>query len=409
MSPTAPGRRPPTPARALIVDPQVITALRSSLGDLATTVVAAIADGIPAYAGQGPLREADIETAVQLALGGFLTMASRAPGDLRPRPAARDTAYGLGRGEARSGRSVESLLAAYRIGARVSWEELSGVLVRLGVEARVVARFAALVFSYIDDLSAASAAGHADELSSADRVLERQLERLALELLRGASLETLEGRAERAQWSVPTTLTAVLVAEDDYSAVRSVLDPRCLALAEDLPDTPDGEVVAFLVPDVLDPARRRRLARSLEGHRAVLGPARPWALTASSYRRALRGWGLAALARPILGTTRRSTVYDTDAHLADMVLTADPEAFADLRAAALAPLDGLTPASRSKLEATLRLWLLHQGRREAIAEGLVVHPQTVRYRMGQLRELYGDRLDDPDTLLDLTLALGVQG
>jgi hypothetical protein len=30
----------------------------------------------------------------------------------------------------------------------------------------------------------------------------------------------------------------------------------------------------------------------------------------------------------------------------------------------------------------------------------------VRYRMGQLRELYGDRLDDPETVLELTLALG---
>ena len=35
-----------------------------------------------------------------------------------------------------------------------------------------------------------------------------------------------------------------------------------------------------------------------------------------------------------------------------------------------------------------------------------MHPQTVRYRMGQLRDLYGDKLDDPDTVLALTLALG---
>ncbi|MBJ7358550.1 MAG: helix-turn-helix domain-containing protein, partial [Nocardioides sp.] len=34
-----------------------------------------------------------------------------------------------------------------------------------------------------------------------------------------------------------------------------------------------------------------------------------------------------------------------------------------------------------------------------------VHPQTVRYRMGQLRELYGDRLDDPDAVLELLIAL----
>ena len=46
-----------------------------------------------------------------------------------------------------------------------------------------------------------------------------------------------------------------------------------------------------------------------------------------------------------------------------------------------------------------------KGRRDDVAAALFVHPQTVRYRMGQLRELYGDRLDDPDTVRDLTLAL----
>ena len=44
-------------------------------------------------------------------------------------------------------------------------------------------------------------------------------------------------------------------------------------------------------------------------------------------------------------------------------------------------------------------------RRDDVAAALFVHPQTVRYRMGQLRELYGDRLDDPATIRDLTLAL----
>jgi hypothetical protein len=32
----------------------------------------------------------------------------------------------------------------------------------------------------------------------------------------------------------------------------------------------------------------------------------------------------------------------------------------------------------------------------------------VRYRMGQLRGLYGDRLDDPQTVLALTIALGAR-
>src|SRR5690606_13743029 len=96
---------------------------------------------------------------------------------------------------------------------------------------------------------------------------------------------------------------------------------------------------------------------------------------------------------------------DTEEHLARLVVGADPEALHDLRTQVLAPLDGLSATTREKLTETLRAWLLHQGRREAVAEALFVHPQTVRYRMGQLREAYGDRLDDPDFVRDAVVAL----
>jgi len=36
-----------------------------------------------------------------------------------------------------------------------------------------------------------------------------------------------------------------------------------------------------------------------------------------------------------------------------------------------------------------------------------VHPQTVRYRMTQIRELFGERLNDPTTVMELTVALSV--
>ena len=65
----------------------------------------------------------------------------------------------------------------------------------------------------------------------------------------------------------------------------------------------------------------------------------------------------------------------------------------------------LRPATSQRLAATLRSWLLHQGRRDAVAADLHVHAQTVRYRMSQVRELYGNRLDDPRTVLELVLAL----
>ena len=77
----------------------------------------------------------------------------------------------------------------------------------------------------------------------------------------------------------------------------------------------------------------------------------------------------------------------------------------DIAATALAPLADETPASRERLIETLAAWLRHRDRLGAAAAALHVHPQTVRYRMGRLRELYGDRLDDPDTRFELELAL----
>ena len=42
------------------------------------------------------------------------------------------------------------------------------------------------------------------------------------------------------------------------------------------------------------------------------------------------------------------------------------------------------------------MWLAEQGRLGQVAERLGMHPQTVRYRLGRLRELFGDALEDPD-------------
>ena len=41
------------------------------------------------------------------------------------------------------------------------------------------------------------------------------------------------------------------------------------------------------------------------------------------------------------------------------------------------------------------------------AAALHVHPQTVRYRLAGLRELFGGALDDPDARLELAIALRV--
>ena len=375
--------------------------MRAELPSVAQHAVAAIVEEVPSYALARSFMVDTIEAAVRTALGGFFTLAARSHDPSTPLRPAQDASYELGRGEARSGRSLDALLAAYRVGARVSWRELSTVAVATGLDAHLMAQFAELVFAYIDELSAASVAGHADELASSERLQRQHRDRLALELLRGASPELLQRRADRARWEPPTTLTVLLTTDADLHRVRGQADGRSLVLGEDLPDVAgDEDVVALVVPD-LSPGARRALVRALATRQVVLGPARPWLQAPASYQRALR-------ARRLLDRREDGdrAAYDTEDHLADLVLAADPEARADLRSRALAPLEDLTPAAREKLEETLRLWLLHRGRREAVAEALFVHPQTVRYRVGQLRDLYGDDLDDPEVVRDLVVALG---
>jgi DNA-binding PucR family transcriptional regulator len=176
------------------------------------------------------------------------------------------------------------------------------------------------------------------------------------------------------------------------------LDGRTLRRSEELPELDAAvDLVVLLVPDA-EGRSRPALLRSLDGRDAVVGPARSWAEASASYARARRALELGL-------TPDDSAPLDTDRCLADLVLRADGDALADLRARVLAPLDDLTAGAREKLVETLRSWLLHHGRREQVAAELFVHPQTVRYRMGQLRELYGKRLEDPRTVLELTIAL----
>jgi hypothetical protein len=369
-------------AAELALNETTVTVLRSALRSTADEVVEAIIDEVPSYANALSGRMGGtIRRAVRTALGHYLDLAggTTTGGD------ASEAAYELGRGEVRDGRSMDALLSAYRVGARVAWRGLAAGAVSAGLSAEVVAKFAELTFAYIDELSAASAAGHADELAVRGRARERQLEQLARELLRGASEDALVAAAERADWAPPGSLTVVLLPVTQAGPALRLLDPGTLVL-DDLPDA----TAALFVPD----ADRTHLLRQLTGRDAVVGPARPWARASTSYARAVRARALSP------------DIHDTEEYLVDLVLTADQDAYADLRARALAPLRDLKPNAARRLEETLRAWLLHHGQRERVAEVLFVHPQTVRYRMGQLRDLFPD-LGSPHRILELTLALAI--
>ncbi len=372
----------------------MVKRLRAELPKASEAAVAAIVAEVPSYrrAFAGPMGET-ISQAVEVALGGFLSDLDASGGEANA--LAVNGAYDLGRGEARSGRSMDALLAAYRVGARISWQAMSSAAVEADLDAQRVAVFADLVFAYIDQLSASSVAGHSDELQTTGRVRERLQERVARLLVSGATPETLQSAADRAGWPLPAQVTAVLVGQSGVRRTLTDLGARgeqTLVLAEDPPGLSLEERALLIVPD----AGRPTLRRALGQRRVVLGPTVPLARARSSVVRALRAGAL----------REDAGLIDTDDVLGELVLGADPDSRAELREQVLSPLRDVRASTREKLEQTLKMWLLHQGHRDQVASALFVHPQTVRYRMGLIREHFGDRLDDPTYVRDLVIALG---
>ena len=154
----------------------------------------------------------------------------------------------------------------------------------------------------------------------------------------------------------------------------------------------------LLIPDMHGP-NRSRLLRELQDRRAVVGPARLWTQAHSSYHRVLQA---RELCRPVTIPTR-----STPTPISSNSSSAPTAKLRRISARRLAPLSQLRPNTAERLAETLRSWLLHQGQRDAVAADLFVHAQTVRYRMTQLRELFGERLNDPHSVLELIVALSI--
>jgi hypothetical protein len=370
----------------------VAAALRDELPALADEIIAGIAVEVPAYA--RPLEGAfgaGVSRGVQIALSHFLELAE---GD----PAAsarldREVYVQLGRGEARSGRPLEALLTAYRVGARISWDRLAGVGLRSGLDAPTLVALAAAVFAYIDELTAASAQGYAAEQSALAGDRDRRLRSLALLLVAGAPAAQLDASASEADWVPPATLCPMLVTGPGATDVAMRWDHRTLVVDED-----DGALM--LLPDVDGPGGRSRLERLLGGRDAVIGLPSPWASVSAEVPLLRRAAVLVAA-----GTLPQDAPVWVGDELATLVVHADATALAALRQRRLAPFGDLTDRGRERLLPTLASWLRHHGDRQAMAQDLGIHPQTVRYRVGLLRDLLGEALDDPQRRFELSLVL----
>ncbi len=364
--------------------------LRPELPALADETIAAIGAAIPEYA--RPLEGRfgrTVQRGVEQALAQFVALIGDAGAPEAPRLGIYRE---LGAGEWRDGRSLDALQAAYRIGARVAWRRVGTAAARSGARPETVQLLAESIFAYIDELSAASVAGYADAQSAAAGEREARRRALAELLLRDppAAPDVLAAMARDGGWTAPRTLAAVLVLDGAAGAgpVAAALGPDTLAL-------PGEEEGVLLVADPDGPGRPETLVAALRSRRAAVGPT----VAPEDAARSLR-W-----ARAVAGVSGDPGCVFAADHLADLALAEAREPLTELGRRRLAALDALPDGRRTRLTTTLLAWLRHRGSAPAVAAELELHPQTVRYRLAQIRELLGDALEDPQARFELELSL----
>src|SRR5829696_6701113 len=340
------------------VPPEAAAVLRPVLPGLADETIAAIAREVPGYARamEGDFGQV-VRLGVEVAFNRFVDLLAAD----EPQPAETARTYiDLGRGEFHAGRSLEALLAAYRVGARLAWRRFVEAGVAGGLSAEAIYALGEAIFAYIDELSAESAEGYAEEQTAAAGESERRRRRLVRLLAQEppASQEAIRTAAAAAGWTLPRSGVAMLVtaAAEDGEPGEALLDSIAARFARRLGEGAMGAeafgAALVVVPDPDAPGRRRRLEAAVDEHPVALGPTVPWPGAATSAHRARATHRLAASGRlPGAGGGGRLLVAED--HLAHLLMAAAPDVAADLAATRLAPLAELAEGPRERLEETL--------------------------------------------------------
>src|SRR5204863_1079199 len=257
-----------------------------------------------------------------VALEGFLDLVE---GGDETRLPGREVYERFGQAEARNGRSLDALLTAYRAGARVAWRGFAAAGHVGGVDPEALYTLAEAIFAYIDEISAASAEGHARGQSRLAREQLERRRRLVEALLQEPQPPEVGALAQAAGWELPGRVAALAFDVDAHDRVDARLGAFSLVARL------EGIGWAF-VPDPYAPGRRAELLHALDGASASLGPEVAPAEAASSARRARLALGLG-----------RDGLIAADDHLLDLILNRDEELTGELVRRRLAPLDDVPP------------------------------------------------------------------
>ncbi|MEV0258525.1 helix-turn-helix domain-containing protein [Streptomyces sp. NPDC050732] len=331
----------------------------------------------------------------------------------------------FGRGEGLHGRSLDSLQAIYRLGVRLAWRRLAEIGQQIEIPPPAMYELAESGFEYLDGLVDQSVRGYAEAAAreAGERLrLQRKLMELLLSERRsdstmgpvhgpGAGVGPASGgrtgktgktaplgnalgeRAARVGWQLPERVAVGVLLRPAREAVAPAVGEGVLLDME-------AEQPRMVVPDPEAAGRPELLRRAMTGWSGAIGPPVALADAAKSLR-----WAEAAVRLMERGLLPSGEVLHCTEHTEALVLLQPEELIEDLARRCLAPLEHCGPAHGRRLAETLLAWLETRGGAPEVAARLGVHPQTVRYRLRQIRELWGDEVDDPDRRFELELVL----
>ncbi|GAA0561948.1 helix-turn-helix domain-containing protein [Actinomadura livida] len=384
--------------------------MRPHLPALVDSMVEGVLRHVPEYARpDDPVYLDVMRVAAEQGMGHFVQMIADPDASWQE---VHQVFFDIGYGEAVEGRSLEHLQNALRIASRTAWRYLSREADRLQKPRELAISLAEVNFAYLDLLASAAAQGYARAREKAAGEREQRRGRLLSLLLSQppAPRDIVAEQATLAGWPLPERLAVIVLSPRPGSGGEGPagLPPTLLSGL-------DRGRPCLVVPDPDRPGGTDRLTATLAGWTGAVGPAVPVDQAGVSLHWAHRALDLMAAGRlghapgrkAAKGRPRPGVLVHADRHLPDLLLQ---EGWTLAEAAArrrLAPLTALGPHRGGRLALTLLELLRHGFNATDAAEALCVHPQTVRYRLAQLHEVFDHDIEDPALRLELMLLLPV--
>lgn len=393
----------PVSPRVASILSEVAEQLKDQADDIALTMVEVYKVEIPAYSAieDDALLE-DVHSVSSAMVRCWLAVMS---GGARVSDDQLEPLWEGARRRAAQDFDLQSLLRAFRIGIRVMWSEITASSIWRGKPLQAaMADVATWVLDFADQISTGVAAAFVAETDRATREEFHRRSALLNVILAGPGSGHIDGPDDLSE----THCVLVARARSDLSLAQleetaELIEERVDALLWTIRYC--SIVAAVRIRGSADRLRlRQQMLRMAQGGRilavGVGGCAEGVLGTRQSYSEAVDALRIG----PHLGATGQP-FYEYHELAPMAALLADRERALRFAASALTPLGELL--EHGWVLPTLEAYLVRQGRLKEIAAALSVHPSTVKYRLGRLREFLDTSAADGDKAATLLLALRV--